>query len=200
MAASPPPETSGLKAAELDHYLQLPLPIQWAWARFLKAYKVVLDTIDRETLAGGPMSVAEFELMLYVQISGGRIRFINLAKLSLLSQAQISRRVASLQAKGYLLREATDSDRRATFAVMTEAGAAAFEASQRPFLAALQRNFIDRISPEKLEAFSEVLAGLTDDPDFPHHEEMMLAASRDGGSLPPNAQFKTPDRARKKGP
>lgn len=82
---------------------------------------------------------------------------------------------------------------------MTEAGTIAFEASQRPFLAALQRNFIDRIPPESLEAFSATLAGLTNDPDFPEYEEMILDASANGALvLPDNAQVNLPETARKK--
>lgn len=172
MGATPEPTDQALE--DVGHYNDLPLDVQYAWGLFLKAYKVVLETVDRETVAAGPISVAEFELMLYVEMAGGRIRFVNLSKLSLLSASQISRRVAALQDKGYLLREATDSDRRATFAVLTDAGREAFAAAQRPFLASLRHNFIDKIPRDRLADFSAVLAGMIDDPDFPEGENKLL--------------------------
>lgn len=153
-------------AADMEHFRELPPGIQEGWGLFLKAYKVVLETVDRETRKGGPISLAEFELLLYIEAAGGRIRYINLAKLSLLSEAQISRRVSLLQDKGYLRREATDQDRRATYAVITEQGGKALRDAQRPFLDSLEKNFMQRIPEEKLAIFNEVLASLVNDPRF----------------------------------
>lgn len=162
-----------------EHYDDLRPEVQNAWGMFLKAYKVVLETIDRETVAGGGMSVAEFELMLYVDWAGGSIRFINLSKVSLLSQAQISRRVASLQEKGFLHRVGTDTDRRATFAVLTDKGRDAFEAAQKPFVGSLHRNFVDRIPADKLADFSAVLASNLDEPNFPEADMRLIFAGEE---------------------
>ena len=158
----------------VDHYMDLPQDVQDTWGLFLKAYKVVIETVDRQTVQSGPISLAEFELLLYVEWAGGRIRFNSLSKLTLLSAAQISRRVASLQDKGYVLRIATDQDRRATFAVMTDAGRQAFAEAQAPFLAALRANFLSRINPGQMGAFREVLASLVNDPIYPEEELRLL--------------------------
>lgn len=159
---------------DVDHYVDLPQEAQDTWGLFLKAYKVVIETVDRQTVQNGPISLAEFELMLYVEWAGGRIRFNTLSKVTLLSAAQISRRVASLQDKGYLLRIATDQDRRATYAVMTDAGRHAFAEAQAPFLAALRVNFLKRVPPEKMTVFREVLASLVNDPVFPENEMKLI--------------------------
>lgn len=159
---------------DVDRYVDLPQEAQDTWGFFLKAYKVVIETVDRQTVQNGPISLAEFELMLYVEWAGGRIRFNTLSKVTLLSAAQISRRVASLQDKGYLLRIATDQDRRATYAVMTDAGRHAFAEAQEPFLAALRVNFLKRVPPEKMAVFREVLASLVNDPVFPETEMKLI--------------------------
>lgn len=158
----------------VDHYLDLPQDVQDTWGLFLKAYKVVIETVDRQTVQNGPISLAEFELMLYVEWAGGRIRFNTLSKVTLLSAAQISRRVSSLQDKGFLLRISTDQDRRATYAVMTDAGRHAFAEAQAPFLAALRTNFLKRVPPEKMTVFREVLASLVNDPVFPENELKLI--------------------------
>ena len=75
------------------------------WVLFLKAYKSVVDRVDRELRRGSPISLAEFEILHMVTVAHGRIRFIDLAKVTLLSQSRISRQIDSLQQKGFLFRE-----------------------------------------------------------------------------------------------
>lgn len=159
---------------EAERFFDAPEALQSAWSHFLKAHKVVVETVDRQLARRAGMSLPELELMLGVDAAGGRIRFVTLSKVNLLSPAQVSRRVASLQDKGYLLRIATDQDRRATFAVMTEAGRRALAKAQPPFLAALNSAFISRIPPEKFDAFREVLESLVNDPSFPEAEHQLL--------------------------
>lgn len=168
------PASDAGDAAHEEHFRDLSPAVQAGWALFLKAYKVVLETVDRETRKGGPVSLAEFELLLYIEAASGRIRYVNLAKLSLLSEAQISRRVSLLQEKGYLRREATDRDRRATYAVITEQGIKALHDAQKPFLASLHKNFVQRIPGEKLAVFNEVLESLVNDPRFPEEAGKLL--------------------------
>lgn len=157
--ASPPNDPLG-------SFYPLPFEGLGAWINFLKAYKVVVDNVDREVVTGSPITLAEYELLLYVDLAGGRIRFIDLSRLTLLSQSQISRRIDSLQAKAYLSRESTNTDRRATYAVMTPAGYDAFQASQSPFARSFQKNFLSLIPPEDLATFSRVLEILIQDPSY----------------------------------
>jgi DNA-binding MarR family transcriptional regulator len=137
-----------------------------AWSYFLKAYKVVVDTVDKEVRADAPVSLAEYELLLCVKRAGDRIRFIDLANLTLLSQSRISRQIDTLQAKGFLYREITDTDRRATFAVLTQAGKDAVDQGGVVLVRALHTHFLDRVAPGQLEVLTSILEKLLPDPDF----------------------------------
>ena len=115
--------------------------------------------------------------MYIVNDAGGRIRFIDLARISNLSQSCISRQVDSLQARGFLNREVTDSDRRATFAVLTAAGKAAFDQAEQPFLAAYYTEFRDLIPEADVESFRRVLGLLLREPDYPRQAMQLLDAA-----------------------
>ncbi len=144
------------------------------WGRFLKAYKAVVERVDKRMRAGSQLTLAEFELLFIVNDGGGRIRFIDLAKITQLSQSRISRQIDSLQARGFLIREITDSDRRATFAVLTPAGKAAFDEAEQPFLDGYYNEFRNLIPKKDMEAFRRVLGILLQEPDYPRRAMELL--------------------------
>lgn len=144
------------------------------WGRFLKAYKAVVERVDKQLRTGSQLTLAEFELMFIVNDGGGRLRFIDLAKIAQLSQSRISRQIDSLQTRGFLIREITDSDRRATFAVLTPAGKAAFDEAEQPFLRGYYNEFRNLIPKEDLEAFRRVLGILLQEPDYPRRAMQLL--------------------------
>jgi DNA-binding MarR family transcriptional regulator len=137
-----------------------------AWSYFLKAYKVATEGVDKSLRENSPLSLAEFEILHKVGLTGGRIRFIDLARITLLSQSRISRQIDALQAKGFLRREITASDNRATFAVITTEGERALEAAMEPFARAYHRHFLDIIPKGRLSSFSSVLRLLMQNEDY----------------------------------
>ena len=144
----------------------LSLDEQMAWGYFLKAYKVVVEAVDTAVRAGSDLSLPEYEVLFTVALAGGRLRFIDLARHTLLSQSRISRQIDALQKKGLLRREITAADRRATFAVMTPKGRRAWTRARVSFRAAMRKHFVDRIPSAELSAFTEVLENLLGEPSF----------------------------------
>jgi DNA-binding MarR family transcriptional regulator len=134
---------------------------------FLHAQKLVNERVDKDLRSESPLSATEFEVLWRINYAGGRLRFINLAHDVKLSQSRVSRQVDSLERKGYVLREATNQNRRATFAVMTDKGQAAYEAAEQPFQKAWRTHFFARISPDDLEVFKRVLMSLIGDVPLP---------------------------------
>lgn len=139
---------------------------RFAWTYFLKAYKIVMDGVDKSLRENSPLSLAEYEILLKVTLTGGRIRFMDLARITLLSQSRISRQIDALQARGFLRREITASDRRATFAIITPDGERAWEAAQEPFARAFHSHFIDLVPEAYLPSFSSALKLLMQDLDY----------------------------------
>ncbi len=130
---------------------------------FLHAYKVVIDRVDKELRATSPLSVTEFEVLSHLDRAGGRLRFITLAHQVKLSQSRVSRQVDSLDRKGYVRRDITNQNRRATFAVMTELGQSVYNAAEQPFQQAWRSHFLDQVVQVDLEAFRKTLINLIGD-------------------------------------
>lgn len=158
-----------------------------AWTYFLKAYKVVVEDVDKDLREGSDITLAEYEILLGVSEAGGRLRFIDLSRNTLLSQSRISRQIDALQAKGLLKREITATDRRATFAVMTPKGWRAWQAAQSPFGSACRKHFLDLIPAAQLKSFTHVLELLLEDPGFYVRNREMLRQAREANGLPPSS-------------
>ena len=152
---------------------------EWGlWIYFLKAYKVVVDGIDKELRDEAPVSLAEFELLHLLRIADGRMRFIDLANITLLSQSRISRQVDALQSKGYLIREITASDRRATYAILTPEGQRVHAKAIGPFTLALRSDFINLVPRNKRRVLTELLKTLLQAPDFREKAAEILRQAR----------------------
>lgn len=153
-------------AAEVEHaasarsFRDLPPAAQRAWGGFLKAYRSVTETVNRQMVAAGPLSLADYELLLYIDGAGGELRFVDLARRTLLSESRISRRIDGLEGRGQVVRRRAEDDGRATFAVMTEKGRADFEASHAALIKALEDNFLSFIPADKLDDFSALIGDI----------------------------------------
>lgn len=177
---------------------EFPPADKWiTWVLFLKAYKAVVERVDKELRKGSPLSLAEFEILHMVSIADGRIRFIDLAKVTLLSQSRISRQIDSLQQKGFLLREVTDADRRATYAVMTPAGAQAYDDALQPFLRSYHLDFAELIGDEQAPQFTQVLDVLLQDPDYKDKVNAIMEGTHEVKGAPPKPKRAETGRARK---
>ncbi|MCB9960504.1 MAG: winged helix-turn-helix transcriptional regulator [Hyphomonas sp.] len=159
------------------------------WGYFLKAYKAVVDRVDKRLRADSQLTLAEFELMYALNNGGGRVRFIDLANVTLLSQSRISRQIDSLQKRGLLLREITDSNRRATYAVLTEEGKAAYDEAEQVFLSAYYSDFRNLIPAEDVDAFRRVLGILLQEPDYPKRSLELLEAAFEENFYGPRKLF-----------
>ena len=158
---------------------EFPPQDEWRiWMYFLKAYKAVVERVDKDVRSASHLTLAEFELLHLVIRAHGRIRFIDLAKVTLLSQSRISRQIDALQSKGFLYREITDSDRRATYAVLTSAGRKAYDSAYQPFLQAYHEEFSDLIPARCLKSFGEVLLSLLKEPHYSARITAIMDAAR----------------------
>ena len=155
-----PPAPPAEPTAAPQRFRDLPQPAQRAWGGFLKAYRAVTESVNRQMVAAGPLSLADYELMLYIDNAGGELRFVDLARRTLLSESRISRRIDGLEGRGQVVRRRAEDDGRATFAVMTEKGKADFEASHAALLKALEDNFLSFIPAAKLDDFAALIGDI----------------------------------------
>ncbi len=169
-------------------FYELPDDSQRLWYAYIKAYKTITEAMDRELGGRNLLSLAEYEVVAMVDNAGGRIRFIDLAKLTLLSQSRISRQVDTLQHKGLLRREITDSDRRATFALITPQGREMLDKTGEAVVQALNTNFYGRIPEAKHKVLQELLEGFLE-PHYRFQSGRILNEARVANGAPPLVQI-----------
>jgi len=109
------------------------------------------------------LSAVEFEVLLRLARSPGRrLRMTDLAGQTSLSTSGVTRVVDRMDRDGLVRREACASDRRSSYAVVTDDGLARLEEAVPGHLALVQEWFIDQLDPERLTDVLESLRKIRD--------------------------------------
>src|ERR1700754_2819573 len=110
------------------------------------------ERLDQELEANAGISLSFLELLIHLQwAEDGRKRMSELADLLLLSRGGATRLVARAEDAGYVMRQIPPDDRRATYAVLTDAGRVAAERGFPVYESAVQRRFQDFVTDEEAE-------------------------------------------------
>jgi DNA-binding MarR family transcriptional regulator len=87
-----------------------------------------------------------------------RLRMCDLAAVLRLSPSGLTRRIDGLAKQGFVTREASSCDRRAMYAVLTDAGMEKLESAAPTHVAAVRRSLIDHLTPDQVRTLGDVLA------------------------------------------
>jgi DNA-binding MarR family transcriptional regulator len=145
---------------------------QRAWRAYLSATQLLQAQLDRELQRDSGIPHAYYEILVRLSEAPDRVlRMSDLANAAESSRSRLSHAVARLEAAGWVLRESCPTDRRGSFARLTDSGYAALEAAAPCHVASVRRHLIDRLTPEQVRQLREIsevlLAGLrsTEDED-----------------------------------
>jgi DNA-binding MarR family transcriptional regulator len=109
------------------------------------------------------ISPVEFEVLMRLARSpGNRLRMTDLAGQTSLSTSGVTRVVDRMDRDGLVGRQACPSDRRSSFAVITEAGLAKLDAVLPGHLELVQQWFIGQLSPGQLDQMLDSLRTIRD--------------------------------------
>ena len=109
------------------------------------------------------VSPVEFEVLMRLARSPqNRLRMTDLAGQTSLSTSGVTRVVDRMDRGGLIRREACPSDRRSSYAVITEAGLARLDEILPGHLELVQRWFIDQLTPAQLAQLLESLRTIRD--------------------------------------
>ncbi|WP_307845174.1 MarR family transcriptional regulator [Planomonospora sp. ID67723] len=115
------------------------------------------------TLATAGLSEVDFETLLRLARSPGqRLRMSDLAAQTNLSTSGVTRVVDRLEREGLVVRQACATDRRASYAAITEAGTDRLAAVLPQHLADIETWFTSLLAPEQLSAFLDALRIIRD--------------------------------------
>lgn len=158
-----------------ESQVEFPSGEPWlAWGMFLQAYKVIVEKLDRDLKDRSGLSLGEFQVLYLLTRAGGRLRFLDLSRAMILSQSRVSRQMNVLQERGYILREITPSNRRSTFAVLTDAGARVYQQAEPAFVDGFNRHFLAHIPASEMATFNKMMVRfLQEDPKWIDRAKVM---------------------------
>jgi DNA-binding MarR family transcriptional regulator len=144
--------SSKVKTATLDAFRSL-----------LGAHARLLWQLDLELNESHGLSFADFEVLLHLySAEGGELRLSELAELALVSRSALSRRIDSLVGQGWVSRRSCPTDRRGTFAVLTDIGRVKVDESVVTHDAVLTRMLSKRLGDEDLGTLQKMLDEVVD--------------------------------------
>jgi DNA-binding MarR family transcriptional regulator len=129
---------------------------------FAEAY-TGLNARLHEQIAGHGLGPVEFEVLVRLARSpDGQLRMTDLAAQTQLTTSGITRVVDRLEKTGMVCRRACPTDRRSSYAVITEAGQARMSDVLPGHVALIERWFTGRLDPGRLDQFLESLRVVRD--------------------------------------
>lgn len=138
-----------------------------AW-RSLQFMQMRLEgALARQLAADADLSYPDYlVLVALTDRPDGRARLFELAATLSWEKSRLSHQVVRMVDRGLVKKEKCDSDRRGAFVVLTRRGRKEIDAAAPGHVAAVRRLFVDRLTPEQLDAIggaAEVVLGAMDE-------------------------------------
>jgi DNA-binding MarR family transcriptional regulator len=130
---------------------------QRTWRSFLAATRLLFEALDRDLQRGAGMPTTYYALLVELSEAPDRtMRMSDLAERLRSSRSRMSHAVARLEENGWVRRESCPTDRRGSFAVLTDEGMAALEAAAPIHVASVRTHLLDQLTPAQLAQLGEV--------------------------------------------
>ena len=127
-----------------------------AWRSYIIASRRLLDALDLD-LASHDLSMADYEVLaLLSEAPDRRMRMTELADLAMVSKSRLSHRMKVMEKIGWVKRQACDSDKRGSWAVMTDKGWKAIVKAAPDHVASVRNRLIDHLTVKDQEDVSKI--------------------------------------------
>jgi DNA-binding MarR family transcriptional regulator len=128
------------------------------WRSFLVAHAQIRRMLERELQAEQSLGLGEYEVLLMLARAENRqLRMNELADRLVLSRSGVTRLVDRLEADALVERASCATDRRGSWATLTDAGHARLRRAAPTHLRGVGEHFLDRIPQTELEALQRTL-------------------------------------------
>jgi DNA-binding MarR family transcriptional regulator len=130
-----------------------------AFARLLRANAAATRTMNVRLVADHGLTINAYEALLLLQrAEEGRMRRVDLAEQLILTPSGVTRLLDGLEQAGLVGRANCASDRRVTYAVLTDAGRAKLREASRTHIADIRQYFESRMSADEIAQLADLLA------------------------------------------
>jgi DNA-binding MarR family transcriptional regulator len=124
---------------------------QETWFAYMRVMLRLTHEMNRQLQTDSDLSLADYDVLNALADSpGDRLQLTALAARIGWERSRVSHHLQRMSARGLVQRSPSESDRRATDAVLTDAGLAALRAATPGHAALVRRMFFDGLDPELL--------------------------------------------------
>jgi DNA-binding MarR family transcriptional regulator len=135
--------------------------VEPAWVRFLRAHAAVTRELSARLEAQHGLTLSDFDVLVQLYHAPERaLRRVDIARAVLLTASGITRLLDGLQRAGWVDKRPCESDARVSYAVLTAAGVAKFEAARATHHADIEELFASRFTKAEREQLAELLGRL----------------------------------------
>jgi DNA-binding MarR family transcriptional regulator len=130
-----------------------------AWRLFLHGYRAVLDALEAELIRSQGLPLTWYDVLAQLDLAADhRLRMHELAEQVLISKSGLTRLVDRMEGIGLVERTTCPSDRRGSFAVLTEEGRRAFEAAFPVHVDGVRRYFANNLTDTEARTLVRALS------------------------------------------
>ncbi len=134
-----------------------------AWRAYLSATRLLASQLDRELQRDANIPHTYYEILVRLSEAPERsLRMSDLADASESSRSRLSHAVARLEKLGWVRREACPTDRRGSFAILTDAGFAALAEAAPGHVEGVRKHLFDKLSREQVQQLAEICDAIAD--------------------------------------
>jgi DNA-binding MarR family transcriptional regulator len=130
---------------------------QEVWRAFITAADALTDQFARQLQRDSGMPYTYYEILVALSEAPNRtLRMSELAGARGSSRSRLSHAVARLEEVGWVTRRTCPTDKRGSFAQLTEKGFAALEAAAPGHVTEVREKLFDVLTPEQVEQLGEI--------------------------------------------
>lgn len=131
------------------------------WVEFLRAHKALVRELNSQLVTEHGVTLSDYEVLLQLAYAPGRrLRRVDLVEKLQLTPSGITRLLRGLEEAGWVATAECESDRRVTYAVLTDAGLGKLRESADTHLAGVEELFLSRFSDEERQTLAGLLGRL----------------------------------------
>lgn len=132
-----------------------------AWARLLRGHAATTRSLSAQLVSEHGLTINAYEALLHLsRADEGRMRPVDLAELLVLTASGVTRLLDGLEEVGLIERATCASDRRVSYAVLTDTGREKLEEASESHVGAVRALFEERFTEEELDQLTELLGRL----------------------------------------
>lgn len=134
-----------------------------AWRAYLSVTRLLASQLDRELQRDSNIPHTYYEILVRLSEAPERtLRMSDLADASESSRSRLSHAVARLEKFGWVRREACPTDRRGSFAILTDAGFSALAEAAPGHVEGVRKHLFDRLSPGQVQQLADICDAIAD--------------------------------------